>query len=85
MRWTVVWLRDASNDLADIWTAAADRRAVTDAADRIEHLLSTQPDRVGTPLREGLMVLEVGPLRVIWTMSEADRKVEVARVLPRQQ
>jgi hypothetical protein len=84
MRWTVVWVSDATSDLAEIWANAEDRRPVTDAANHIDELLSIQPERVGTPLREGLMVVEAGPIRVIWSMSSADQKVEVARVLLRR-
>jgi hypothetical protein len=40
MKYTVVWLLQAENELADIWNNASDRQAVADAADRIDWHLS---------------------------------------------
>ena len=33
--WTLDWLSEAEDDLADIWTQAPDRQAVTDAQNMI--------------------------------------------------
>jgi len=41
MRYTVGWLSSAINELATIWNNAADRQAVSRAADEIEVLLRT--------------------------------------------
>jgi hypothetical protein len=55
MIYTVVWLQLAEQELADVWLRASDRRAVTQAANRIErglrrdaHLQGQQsgPERV---------------------------------------
>jgi hypothetical protein len=52
MRWTVVYLPDAEAQLADLWTRASDRQAVTDASDRLDRLLRDDPTRgmVGAPI-----------------------------------
>jgi plasmid stabilization system protein ParE len=41
MRYTVVWLPSAEEELANIWNGAADRQAVSRAANEIEILLRT--------------------------------------------
>ena len=45
--WTVVWKPSAEQHLAAIWLAAADRKAVTAAAHKIERMLATDPENVG--------------------------------------
>ena len=47
-RYTVVWHQLAKDDLAKIWLAATDRRAVTSAADRIDVLLANNPAEHGS-------------------------------------
>lgn len=47
MRFTVTFTPTCEQDLAAAWLAAADRRAVTAAASRIEHLLAADPLAVG--------------------------------------
>ena len=79
-RYTVVWLRDAVEELAEIWLAAADRAAVTAASDEIDRALATDAANKGRPLSEGLRVYDTPPLRAVFSVTESDRKVEVARV-----
>jgi hypothetical protein len=80
IRFTVAWLRDAVDELTAIWLVDDDRRAVTDAAGVIDRELALDAMAKGTPLSEGLRVLESGPLRVIFSVDEADRVVVVARL-----
>jgi hypothetical protein len=47
MKYTVVWMEVAQNDLAAIWMAAADRPAVTQAAHRIEQSLKFDAETKG--------------------------------------
>jgi plasmid stabilization system protein ParE len=79
-RFTVTWSRDAQADLAEIWLSAGDRAAVTIAAAQIESFLRTDPILNGTEAKEGLWGLSQPPLRVLFTVYEADRLVEVVLV-----
>src|SRR5437763_1745924 len=49
MRYTVVWEKPAEAQFLRLWMRAADRQDVSDASDRIEHELATDPDTKGTP------------------------------------
>jgi hypothetical protein len=44
MRYTVLWEPSAEAELAQIWLDAADRRAVQEAADRIDSTLRMNPE-----------------------------------------
>lgn len=79
-RYTVVWLRDAINELGEIWLAATDRNAVTSASEEIDRNLATDAATKGKPLSEGLRVVDAPPLRAVFSVSDPDQKVEVARV-----
>jgi hypothetical protein len=47
MSWTVNWLPDAEQELADSWLNAPDRDAVTHAAQTIDELLQRDPLKAG--------------------------------------
>jgi len=79
-RFTVVWLQDAQNQLAVLWMDAADLRAVADAANAIDSVLATDALTVGVHLREGLYSFELPPLRVLYSVNNDDRIVEVASI-----
>lgn len=79
-RYTVAWASGAEDDLADIWLRAGDPDAVTRAADAIDVQLAQNPGAQGIELREGLRALFIPPLRVIFAVSENDRRAEVLRV-----
>lgn len=88
MRYTVIWKPTAANHLADIWTSFPDRRAVTQAVEEIDTLLSRedagergesrypQDDPPTNPTR----VLMIPPLLVIFRVIDPDKVVEVATV-----
>ncbi len=79
-RYTVVWLRDAIDELGEIWMAAEDRNAVTAASAEIDRELACDATSKGKPLSEGLRVYDAPPLRGVFSVSDPDRKVEVVRV-----
>lgn len=79
-RYTVVWVQGALDDLAELWTSHVDRTAIAAAADALDRILAEDAPDKGTELREGLRVLVVAPLRVIFDVREADRTVEILRV-----
>ncbi len=47
MRYTVVWLPNARNELADVWLQADDRNAVTQTANYIDFVLRNDPEQRG--------------------------------------
>lgn len=47
MRWTVVWSDRATNDLARFWLKSEHRRIITEACDRINEALATDPENIG--------------------------------------
>jgi hypothetical protein len=79
-RFTAVWSPNIIAALADIWLNSSDRAAVTLAAAEIERLLRDDPMLHGVPVKEGLWGLSKPPLRVLFTINEADRLVEVVLV-----
>ena len=79
-RYTVVWLRDAIDELGEIWIAAQDRNAVTAASAEIDRELATDASAKRKSLSEGLLIYDAPPLRAVFSVSDPDRKVEIARV-----
>lgn len=80
MRYTVIWLKDAETELALLWNSAADHKELSNASYEIDRLLAIDAERRGESLREGMRALEIAPLRVVYSVREEDRIVEVAFV-----
>ena len=79
-RYTVVWVQSVEDELVDLWLASNDRNQVTAATHAIDKELGTDAELKGNDLAEGLRAINVPPLRVIFTVSRDDRRVEVVRV-----
>jgi hypothetical protein len=79
-RYTVVWLGSALNELAELWTIAGDRNMVTTAAHIIDVELSHDASTKGVEVSEGLRAFFAPPLRILFTVDEGDRVVEVVRL-----
>ncbi len=80
MNYTVVWKPAAEDELAEIWTNAANRAAVTDAANEIDRLLRLDPHDQGESRSEHVRVVFVHPLGLFFHIREEDRLVSVLRV-----
>jgi hypothetical protein len=80
MKWTVLWKKDAEDDLTNLWVNASDKAAVTAAANRIDAQLQADPLSTGEPRAEDDRVHFDPPLGVLFTVDAADRKVYVVRV-----
>jgi len=76
MRFTVTCLPTADRRLADIWTKAADRQAVTSASDHIDVLLANDPLDHVKPLGQHYF-LYVPPLLAVCDVCADDRMVEI--------
>ncbi len=81
IRCTVVWVESAQNELAELWLAGPDREAVTAATHAIDQELAVDPQIRGVELSEGMRAFFSPPLRVLYTVREEDRIVEVLRVM----
>jgi hypothetical protein len=79
MKWTVVWLPPAEAELADAWTQAVDRQAITDAANAIDHVLAARPETEGAEFY-GDRLLVLGPLHVVYRLLPDDCQVQVLHV-----
>jgi hypothetical protein len=82
--WALDYLPGAIQELADIWTGAPDRNAVTWAASVIDRQLQRDPQGVGRHLSEGLYQLHESPLLVYYTVDPVQRSVQVIQVVYRQ-
>ena len=81
MNFDVWWIPAAEDQLAEIWMAATDRNAVTQAADRIDTVLAANPLGAGESRADRYRVLIDLPLIVYYEVSEPDRRVRVLRVI----
>ena len=79
-RYTVVWVQSVEDELVELWLAANDRTDITTATHAVDQELGLDAGLKGEDLAEGLRSLNIPPLRIIFTVSENDRLVEVVRV-----
>lgn len=80
--YTVVWVESALDELAELWLRSDNRNEVTAAADLIDNELRDDAQLKGIEQREDLRALFAPPLRILFTVRENDRIVEVLRILP---
>jgi hypothetical protein len=80
MNWTVLWLPDAEQELADAWLNAPFRDAVTRAAHIIDQLLQRDPENNGQPILNGRRCVLVPPLGVLFRILADEQRVEVIHV-----
>jgi hypothetical protein len=81
MKWTVVYLPAAEQELAALWVDPASRADVTDASNRIDRLLQRDPEKVGESREEtDQRILFVAPLAVLFRVSPDDCLVQVIHV-----
>jgi plasmid stabilization system protein ParE len=76
----VRWTRNASNQLADIWTAAADQAAVTAASHRVEQALARDPENQGEDRPNNRRIVFEPPLVMTYRINKADGTVTVLNV-----
>ena len=77
MTYTVEWLPAAEDDLARIWTAAVDRKAITDAANAIDTLLERDPYSRSESRSDQAQIMFMLPLGVLFDVDETRRVVSV--------
>ena len=79
--YSVVYLEDAEEELISTWEAAADRQAVTEAANLADRILASSPRDRSVYLGEELWRLEIQSVRFYFAIREEDRVVEVSNVV----
>ena len=80
MKFSVVWQPDAEAKLAKLWERSSDRAAFASAANHIEQVLRSYPDRAGEDRYDGDRVMFEPPLGVVFRLMLEDRMVQVLRV-----
>jgi hypothetical protein len=80
MTYTVIWIKSALAELAELWNNASDRQDVSNAANRIDLILRSNPYGHSESREENLRILLEPPLVVLFEISDADRMVTVRAV-----
>ncbi len=77
MRYTVCWRTTAERKLNEIWNAATDKSAVSQAADAIESELQSRASSAGESRGDDTRFITVTPLAIYFDVHEDDRTVDV--------
>jgi hypothetical protein len=80
MKYTVVWNRRATNDLAQLWMDGDDRSDIAAASNYIDEQLSRDPFLEQCEVVNRIGALIVDPLGVDYWINEHDRIVTVFAV-----
>lgn len=80
MKYTVIWLKKAEDQLAHLWLNAPDRAEVTTAADAIDAMLRLNPAERGESRSDRSRILFEGVLAVLFEVDEPNRIVYVTAV-----
>jgi hypothetical protein len=80
MRYSVVWLPGATNELARIWLDAFNRDEISSAANSLDAALARAPLDHGEARDTDMRVVFSGRLGVEYRVSDADRMVQVCAV-----
>jgi hypothetical protein len=78
--YTVRWVPSALSRLADVWTRAGVREAVTAAVQRIDDVLASDPDKRGESRDAGRRILLVPPFGVMIKVDAARWNVLISDV-----
>ena len=81
-QYTVIQPPWVENQLAELWLDAADRDAITCAADQIERELRNGAESKGEQVDRNLRKFVVGPLWAYYTVHPDDCFVKVWSILP---
>jgi hypothetical protein len=79
MKFSITWTPSARSQLVNLWVQAADRQAITDAADRIDQELSRDPEQKGIEWPPYRVYFEE-PLAVLFKVVPDDKRVWIYQV-----
>ncbi len=77
MKYSVAWLPAAAQELAEIWLAADDRPAVSQAAALLERQIAIDAESVGESRPDGRRIHFAAPLGIPLRIQQDDRRVVV--------
>lgn len=77
MKFTVVWLSSAEQELARLWLGAVDRHNVAAAADQIDATLAYEPRSFGESRGGSTRIAIIAPLAVFYDVDESNRLVTI--------
>lgn len=77
MKFTVVWLPGAEQELAALWNNAEDRARIAAAADHMDAALAWDPVSFGESRGGITRIAFVAPLAVLFDLDMADRRVTI--------
>jgi hypothetical protein len=80
MRHTVSWLPAAEQELANIWLAAEDRAAISQAAALLDRQLQNDPDAIGESRPDGRRIHFAAPLGILFKIYSNGLRVVVTHV-----
>ena len=80
MRYRVEWSRDAEADLANVWTDASDRGAISEASHRLDQALVNNPHALGESRSGDNRIVFSSPLGMEYKISDEDCTVLVIAV-----
>ena len=80
-RFTVIWWKEALDELAELWLASADKPAISAAADAIDRELRERAGLWVERSAEEPYFINVAMLRAYFRVSEMDRLAEVFKVV----
>ncbi len=80
MKWTATYKPSAEQELAALWINAPVRQAVTEAANRIDRLLQSDPHNLGESREGAVRIHFERPLAIQFEIHDQDCLVEVLKV-----
>ncbi len=80
MKWTVLFTPRAERELTAVWLAAADRHAMTSAANKLDQRLAADPESIGQVRFDTVSIVEIIPLGLEFEIIPDDRLVMVLAV-----
>ena len=80
MSYTVIWLKSAESELAEVWLNATNRDQVTAAANEIDIRLRANPENEGESRTRQRRILLVPPLGVTFEVHRDDALVRILEV-----
>ena len=63
--------------LAEIWNASQNRPAIANAANQIDAILESRPDKVGESRADNSRLLYIAPLAIYYDVEVPDRRARV--------
>jgi len=80
MKYTVLYVPEAEEQLAQLWLDTEDRAAFSLASNEIDRRLAANPLDEGKSRASGLRIFLVPPLGVIYRVSPPDKTVHVVEI-----